>query len=200
MSTYSQFRLAWDAFFAAAVPSVPVNWFMDPQPMVLKLPVRIELEGPINLSNVADRDYRTSGTNGEDIYTAFRTGTMIVRAISRDHLAMPAQLALERVRACLRRSDLHVGLMISDISVRKVGPSVLYPVVTDNRYESIAAFEVTFVWRFDDDVLTSPDYGIIEQVELNQNTDPPYIVGFATLLDEIDTPLLDEANEPLIDG
>lgn len=199
MSSFSQFRAAWNEWKTAGLPTVPATWTMDPQPMIMKLPVRLELDGPMNLANTADRDYRTSSNDGADVYTAYRTGTVVLKAISRDNPNSPAELTLERARACLRRSDLHAILLAADISVRTVGPSVRYDVEVNGRAESVAACEVRFVWRFTDEIASSPDYGIIEQVELTQNLDAAYFVPEGSIAsDELGDDLVSELSETLI--
>ena len=162
MSTFAQFRTSWGTWVAAVLPGVPASWALDPQAMLLKLPVRVELEGPHTIQPTSDRDELLYTDDGEPVIRAFRTAIVTVRAISRNHVESPAELTLERVRAGLRRPDLRA--LLADISVLTVGPTVRYVVVTDGRQESVAALEVRLGWRWDDAELTGPSYGVIEQV------------------------------------
>ena len=167
MSTFAQLRAAWDAWYATVLPTVPVSWSMDPQPMLLKLPVRVELDGPHTLANTHDRDARTYDNTGTESLVALRTGTITLRAISRDHVHSPAELTLERLRAGLRRTDTLAILQAVDCSVRRVGPSARYYNNFQNRDEAVAACEVTIGWLWTDDApSTSPAFGTIEHVEL----------------------------------
>lgn len=174
MSTFAQFRAAWQAWAAAALPTVPATWSYDPQPMVLKLPVRLELDGPHTIDSTADRDYRRYETADIDVQeriTALRTAHMTIRAVSRDHVHAQAELTLERVRLALRRQDLVDVLRAADISIRRVGPSARYDTHFQGRDEATAALEIEIGWRVDDDAASGPDAGTIEHVELTSALD-----------------------------
>lgn len=169
MSTFAQLRAAWNTWAATALSTVPMTWALDPQPLTLKLPVRIELDGPRSIENTGDRDYRrfvAADTDVQERITSHRTAVITVRAISRDHVNSPAELTLERVRVALRRSDLARILLAADCSIRRVGPSVRYPQTFQGRDESVAAFDVQIGWRFDDALASGPDTGTIEHVEM----------------------------------
>lgn len=184
MSTFREFRDAWSEFTRAALPDVQIGWALDPQDLGLKLPVSVELDGPTNISNTGRADY----VGYENVGTSFVQGTvqshrncsMFLRATSRDHVNSPAELTLERARACLRRDDLRALLSAAQIAVQMVGPTVRYPVVVNGRRESVAAFEIRCGWRLDTDTQTMDADGVLESTELTPEVDgvegAPFVV------------------------
>lgn len=202
MSTFAELRAAWDAFMVEAAPGVDVTWTLDDQGMMLKLPVRVELDGPHNIENIADRDERRWSQVGPDVQeelVSLRSALITVRAVSRDHRNHPAELTLERIRVAFRRQRLHHLLLSADCSVRRVGPSVRYEVEVNGRQESVAAFEVYIVWRITDDMGPDPVYGTIEQVELeatvNESEWAQLVPGDADIVVGLDDVVVDDGDD-----
>lgn len=172
MSTFAEFRVAWEEWAQAALSGIQVGWTNDPQDMFMKLPVGVELDGPTNISNTGLADYIEWSSEGlEDGHVAavlhsHRNCVLIIRATSRDNIASPAELTLERVRAGLRRPDLREILSQAHIAVQGVGPTVRYESRVNGRVESTAAVEVRLGWRITDESGTSDQFGTLESTEL----------------------------------
>ena len=184
MSTFAQFRAAWDAWVLATLPTVPYTWTFDPQPMVLKLPVRLELDGPHTISGTGTMDAITyvDGVDNtvQEILHTHRTATMTIRAVSRDFTLSPAELTLERVRVALRSPSTRTLLSVADIAIQGVGPTARYTIqdgrvssqyMLNGRQEAVAACEVRLGWLFTDDLRPYPAYGTIGSVEITPTVD-----------------------------
>lgn len=186
MSTFAEFREAWNEWARAAIPEAHTNWAQGPSDAFMKLPVGVELDGPMNIVNTGRADYIGYSDEGlpeghvAAVLHSHRNCTLMIRATSRDAMGSPAELTLERARVGLRRPDLREILTRAGIAIQGVGPSVRYNSVVNGRVESTAAIEVRLGWRYTDDVQTSELFGILESAELEPVVDevaqPPFTV------------------------
>jgi hypothetical protein len=186
VSTYAEFRSAWEEWAQAALSGIQVGWTNDPGDMFMKLPVAVEMDGPTTITNTGLADYIEYDPEGlpeghvAAVLHSHRNAIMILRATSRDNIGSPAELTLERARAGLRRPDLREILRGADIAVQSVGPTVRYSSMVNGRVESSAAIEIRIGWRITDESGSSEAFGTLESAELEPVVDgverPPFTV------------------------
>lgn len=186
MSTFTEFRSAWEEWCIAALPGVQCGWTNDPGDIFMKLPVGVELDGPTTITNTGMADYIEYSGEGlaegqvAAVIHSHRNCVLILRATSRDNIASPAELTLERARIGLRRPDLREILFRADIAVQSVGPTVRMRSTVNGRAESSAALEIRLGWRITDEANTSEPFGTLESAELEPTVDgaarEPFVV------------------------
>jgi hypothetical protein len=153
MSDFAQLKAGFLTWATTCLPAgTPLSYFGDPRGLEMKVPVRVELDGPHSISEVSD-DEVVWVTVGQDVQAhikAFRNAVLTVRAISRDNTGnSQAEFTLELLRAGLRRPATRQMLKDAGIAVNVAEATARYQVRTTDRWESVAAFEIRFGFAFE---------------------------------------------------
>lgn len=134
--------------WAADGTGLPVSWAGEAGTMQLKMPARIEIDGPTMIVPVG-QDWLLHENEGTTKVTPTVVGnrelTVVVRAVSRS--AAPnnrGQFWIERLRASLKKPSVLATFADANIAIVNAGSTAQYNAPNDNRVESIAAMEVRF--------------------------------------------------------
>jgi hypothetical protein len=134
--------------WARAQTGLPAAWRNKPATMQIKLPARIELDGP-TLIESPGQDWLmhedASDTQVQPTVVGNREFTVTIRAVGRSQAGNSrGQFWIERLRASLKKPSVLALFQDANIAVVTAGPTAQYDAAFDNRVESIAAMEVRF--------------------------------------------------------
>lgn len=164
MPDLAQIKTAFSAWGAAAVGNLPAPLATTPVPLAfrdddrsfeLKLPWRVEFDGPSRIGGTGGWDvvqYTNAASDLVDVsVVAHRQASLFVRVVSRDNRGnAQAEMLLERLRVALKKPSTLKILQDAGIAVIQALPSAKYPQLFDQRNESVAAFELRFAFDFTD--------------------------------------------------
>lgn len=127
---------------------LPTAWRNKPATMQVKLPARIELDGP-TLIEQRGQDWLMhedeSATQVLPTVVGNREFLVTIRAVGRSQAGNSrGQYWIERLRASLKKPSVLLAFQDANIAVVNAGPTAQYDAPFDNRVESIAAMEVRF--------------------------------------------------------
>lgn len=184
MSDFASIKTAWKAAVQVAVgTNVPVVWAADPRGLELKLPFRIELDGPHSLHIPGQKDTVEFDDDGLPTVLARREARLTIRANSRSNPGnSQAEFVLERIRVRIRLPEIQDALNAAGIALYTFSDTVSYatPPYPSNsevnlRWESISAFEILFGMQLTFDEATGESVGIIESTEITQDSGPGHV-------------------------
>lgn len=157
MSDLLQLKTALRAWAVAAVAGsdAAVSFMDDPQEFTLRLPWRVELDGPLKIGGDGGWDvvrYTDAADDMLDVTViALRRASIMVRVVSRETPGnAQAEMLLERLRIALKKPSTLGILQAAGIAVIGAGPGARYRQVVDGRNEAVAAFDLRFSFEFTD--------------------------------------------------
>lgn len=174
MPDLAEIKTALGAWAVAALPGVDFRWSADPPGMDMKLPVRLEADGPHSFESWGQDfvSYEDATPDVVGTVVAHRHARVTFRAISRENPGnAQAEMTIERLRLALKKPSTREILRTAAIAVVEMRPSARFNAPFNGRIESVCAAELLIAFRLTDPAGIDDAVVTIESVEVTPTLD-----------------------------